>query len=121
MITRAPAPAVPPSAAAEPTAAPETLAKQIARCLSFTVARDPMFTVTSGVRLLVKARNRCSQTFPGSEARFEVRAMAANGSGFAGREHGSFQVSIQPYETVETVITVPCDPDRTYRFEVEAM
>jgi hypothetical protein len=108
---------VPPAARAEP----ETLAKQIARCLTLTVSRDNMFTVTSGVRLLVKARNRCSQTFPGSEARFEVRAMAANGAGFAGRERGSFQTSIQPFETVETVIVVPCDPDRAYRFEVEVM
>jgi hypothetical protein len=97
------------------------MAKQIARCLTLTVSRDNMFTVTSGVRLLVKARNRCSQTFPGSEARFEVRAMAANGAGFAGRERGSFQTSIQPFETVETVIVVPCDPDRAYRFEVEVM
>jgi hypothetical protein len=121
VITRTPAPAAPASAAVEPSAAPETLSKQIARCLSFTVARDNMFTVTSGVRLLVRARNRCSQTFPGSEARFEVRAMAVNGAGFAGRERGSFQVSIQPYETVETVITVSCDPDRAYRFEVEVM
>jgi hypothetical protein len=122
-IARSPSPAAPASASATPAAreAPETLSKQIARCLTLTVARDNMFTVTSGVRLLVKARNRCSQTFPGAEARFEVRAMAANGSGFAGRERGSFQVSIQPFETVETVITVPCDPDRAYRFEVEVM
>ncbi len=79
-----------------------------------------MFTVTSGVRLLVKARNGCARTFPGSEARFEVRAMAP-GAGFAGRERGSFQSSIQPFETVETIIVVPCDPDRAYRFEVEMM
>jgi hypothetical protein len=121
-IVRTPAPATPPPATAVTPAAraePETLAKQIARCLTLTVSRDNMFTVTSGVRLLIKARNGCGQTFPGSEARFEVRAMAVNGAGFAGREHGSFQTSIQPFETVETVIVVPCDPDRAYRFEVE--
>ena len=124
-VARTPAPAPPPP---PPTAEPpaprtqkEALAKQIAGCLTLSVSRDNMFTVTSGVRLLIKARNRCSQTFPGSEARFEVRAMAANGAGFAGRERGSFQTSIQPFETVETVIVVPCDPDRTYRFEVEMM
>ena len=126
-IARSSAPAAPPAARAEPSAAPapraepESLAKPVARCLSLTVSRDNMFTVTSGVRLLVKARNRCGQTFPGSEARFEVRAMAANGSGYAGRERGSFQTSIQPFETVETVIVIPCDPDRAYRFEVEVM
>ena len=123
-IARTPAPAAPPPPTAEPPsprAEKETLAKQVAGCLTLSVSRDNMFTVTSGVRLLVKARNRCGQTFPGSEARFEVRAMAANGSGYAGRERGSFQTSIQPFETVETVLVVPCDPDRAYRFEVEVM
>lgn len=122
-VVRSPTPAAAPPATATPAARAEqeSLAKQIARCLTLTVSRDNMFTVTSGVRLLVKARNRCSQTFPGSEARFEVRAMATNGAGFAGRERGSFQTSIQPFETVETVIVVPCDPDRAYRFEVEVM
>jgi len=123
-IARTPAPAAPRPPTAEPPAPraeKDTLAKQVAGCLTLSVSRDNMFTVTSGVRLLIKARNRCSQTFPGSEARFEVRAMAANGTGFAGRERGSFQSSIQPFETVETVIVVPCDPDRAYRFEVEIM
>lgn len=123
-IARTPAPAAPPPPTAEPPAPrveKDTLAKQVAGCLTLSVSRDNMFTVTSGVRLLVKARNRCAQMFPGSEARFEVRAMAPNGAGFAGRERGSFQNSIQPFETVETVIVVPCDPDRTYRFEVEMM
>jgi hypothetical protein len=80
-----------------------------------------MFTVTSGVRLLIKAQNHCGQTFPGAEARFEIRAMAANGSGLGGRERGSFQTSIQPFDSAETVIVVPCDPDGVYRFEVEVM
>jgi len=119
-IARTPAPAAPPAATASPRE-PETLAKQIARCLSFTVRRDNMFTVTSGVRLLIKAQNHCGQTFPGAEARFEIRAMAANGSGFGGRERGSFQTSIQPFDSAETVIVVPCDPDGVYRFEVEVM
>jgi hypothetical protein len=123
-IARTPAPAAPPPPTAEPLkprSEKDALSKQIAGCLTLSVSRDNMFTVTSGVRLLVKARNRCAQTFPGSEARFEVRAMAPNGAGFAGREHGSFGSSIQPFETVETIIVVPCDPDRTYRFEVEIM
>ena len=119
-IPRTPAPAAPPAANASPRE-PETLANQIARCLSFTVTRDSMFTVTSGVRLLIKAQNRCGQTFPGAEARFEIRAMAANGSGLAGRERGSFQTSIQPFDSAETVIVVPCDPDGVYRFEVEVL
>src|SRR6266550_4637789 len=61
-IARTPAPAAAERPAAEPSAAPvspgapEPLGKQIARCLSFTVSRDSMFTVTSGVRLLIKAR-----------------------------------------------------------------
>ena len=55
----------------------------------------------------------------GGAAGAGVRAMSANGAGFAGRERGSFQTSIQPFETVETVLVVPCDPDRAYRFEVE--
>jgi hypothetical protein len=120
VITRPQAPAAPPAATATPRE-PETLAKQIARCLSFTVRRDNMFTVTSGVRLLIKAQNHCGQTFPGAEARFEIRAMAANGSGLGGRERGSFQTSIQPFDSAETVIVVPCDPDGVYRFEVEVM
>lgn len=115
---RAPSPA--PSAAPATPAEPETVAKQIARCLSLTVSLDNMFTVTSGVRLLVKARNHCALTFSGSDARFEVRAMAANGTGAAGRERGSFQTSIPPFASAETVIVVPCDPDVQYRFEVEA-
>lgn len=123
-VTRTPAPAAPPPPAAEPPkprSEKDALVKEIAGCLTLSVSRDNMFTVTSGVRLLVKARNGCARTFPGSEARFEVRAMAPNGAGFAGREHGSFQSSIQPFETVETVIVIPCDPDRAYRFEVEMM
>jgi len=123
-VTRTPAPAAPPPPAAEPPkprSEKDALVKEIAGCLTLSVSRDNMFTVTSGVRLLIKARNRCARTFPGSEARFEVRAMAPNGAGFAGREHGSFQSSIQPFETVETIIVVPCDPDRNYRFEVEMM
>jgi hypothetical protein len=118
-IPRTRAPATPAELSAAPSAVP--IEKLAARCLSFTVSRDSMFTVTSGVRLLIKARNRCSQTIPGSEARFEVRAMASNGSGLAGRERGSFQTSIQPFESAETVIVVPCDPDASYRFEVEVM
>jgi hypothetical protein len=127
-VARTPASAAPPppppptaEAIAPPRSAKEMLAKEIARCLTLSVSRDNMFTVTTGVRLLIKARNGCAQTFSGSEARFEVRAMAPNGAGFAGREHGSFGSSIQPFETVETLIVVPCDPDRTYRFEVEMM
>ena len=119
-IPRPPAPTAPPAATATPRE-PETLAKQIARCLSFTVRRDNMFTVTSGVRLLIKAQNHCGQTFPGAEARFEIRAMAANGSGLGGRERGSFQTSIQPFDSAETIIVVPCDPDGVYRFEVEVL
>jgi hypothetical protein len=122
--TQAPAPATPPPPTAEPPkprSQKDTLAKEIAGCLTLSVSRDNMFTVTTGVRLLVKARNGCARTFPGSEARFEVRAMAQNGAGFAGREHGSFGSSIQPFETVETIIVVPCDPDRAYHFEVEIM
>jgi len=123
-VARTPVPAAPPPPTAEPTkprSAKDALAQEIAACLTLSVSRDNMFTVTSGVRLLVKARNGCARTFPGSEARFEVRAMAPSGAGFAGREHGSFQSSIQPFETVETIIVVPCDPDGTYRFEVEVM
>ena len=123
-IARTPAPAAPPPPTVEPPkplSGKDALAKEIAGCLTLSVSRDNLFTVTSGVRLLVKARNGCARTFSGSEARFEVRAMAPNGAGFAGREHGSFQSSIQPFETVETLIVVPCDPDRTYRFEVEMM
>jgi hypothetical protein len=120
-IARTPAPAAPPPTAEppKPRSEKDALAKEISGCLTLSVSRDNMFTVTSGVRLLVKARNGCPRTFSGSEARFEVRAMAPYGSGFAGRERGSFQSSIQPFETVETIIVVPCDPDRTYRFEVE--
>ena len=116
--TRVPAPT--PSAAPATTAEPDSVAKQAARCLSLTARTDPMFTVTSGVRLLVKAQNHCGLTFSGADARFEVRALAANGTGVAGRELGFFQTSIPPFATAETTIVVPCDPDVTYRFEVVA-
>ena len=112
-----PAPRVTPTE----TPKPDTLARQIGRCLTFTVARDNMFTVTSGVRLVITAHNHCGQTFPGAEARFEVRAMAAGGTGMAGRERGIFQTTIPPYGSAETVIVVPCEPDGNYRFEVEVL
>ena len=119
-LSAAPAPAAAPTAMPEPTK-PETLARQIARCLSFTVTRDNMFTSTSGVRVIVKAQNHCGQTFPGWEARFEIRAMAANGTGLAGRERGIFQTTIPPFGAAETIIVVPGDADAAYRFEVEIL
>ena len=118
------APAAAPLSSPEPVAPPpeqETLLKKMARCLSFTISQDSAFTVTSGVRLDITARNRCGATFNGGEARFEVRAVTANGTGVAGRERGTFQTTIPPYGSAQTLIVVPCDPDGRYRFEIEVI
>ncbi len=112
-----PPPAAVPTEAppAEAEKKPETLQEQMARCLRFSVSKDTAFSVTNGVRVRVEARNICAIVFAGAEVWVEVRAIAGNGT--AGRATGHFQTTIPALGTAETLLTVPCDPDKTYRFE----
>jgi hypothetical protein len=95
----------------------EKLHDQLVRCLDFTVSRDNSVTVGNGVQVRVVARNRCDHSFAPSDAWIEVAAISISGSGVAGRQVGQFQTTIEPRGRAETILIVPCNPDRPYRFE----
>jgi len=106
---------------AEPAAVaerrPEKLRDQMARCLDFGVTRDNSVTVTTGQQVRVVARNKCDVAFSPSDTFIEVRAISLTGSGTAGRQVAQFQTTIEPRGGAETILVVPCNPDRPHRFE----
>src|SRR6202040_3241379 len=93
------------------------LRDQMARCLDFGVTRDNSVTVTTGQQVRVVARNKCDVAFSPSDTWIEVRAIPLTGSGTAGRQVGQFQTTIEPRGGAETILVVPCNPDRPHRFE----
>jgi hypothetical protein len=113
--------ATPQSVPAEPTAVaerrPEKLRDQMARCLEFGVTRDNSVSVATGQQVRVVARNKCDVSFSPGDTWIEVRAISLTGSGTAGRQVGQFQTTIEPRGGAETILVVPCNPDRPHRFE----
>ena len=111
----------PQSVPAEPAAVaerrPEKLRDQMARCLDFGVTRDASVSVTTGQQVRVVARNKCDVSFSPTDTWIEVRAISLTGSGTAGRQVGQFQTTIEPRGGAETILVVPCNPDRLHRFE----
>jgi hypothetical protein len=95
----------------------ETLREQMERCLDFTVSKDTGDTVTNGQMVRVSARNRCDLAFSPTDVWFEVKALSNAGHGIAGRQTGQFQTTIESRGGAETILVVPCNPERTYRFE----
>lgn len=87
------------------------------RCLDFAVSKDTMDTVTNGQMVRVSARNRCDITFSPTDVWFEVKALSVAGFGIAGRQTGQFQTTIESRGRAETILVVPCNPARAYRFE----
>lgn len=105
------------SAVSAEQARPEKLHDQMVRCLDFTVTRDDSITVATGLQVRVAARNRCDAAFSPADAWIEVRAVSSDGSGTAGRQTAQFQTTIESRGGAETILIVPCNPDRRYRFE----
>ena len=95
----------------------ETLRQQMERCLDFTVSKDTIATVTNGQLVRVSARNRCDRAFSPTDVWFEVKAHSLAGYGIAGRQTGQFQTTIESQGRAETILVVPCNPERAYRFE----
>ncbi|HEY6929767.1 MAG TPA: hypothetical protein VJA66_08845 [Thermoanaerobaculia bacterium] len=95
----------------------ETLREQMERCLDFTVSKDTVATVTNGQMVRVSARNRCDREFSPTDVWFEVKAHSTAGYGIAGRQTGQFQTTIESQGRAETILVVPCNPERAYRFE----
>ena len=87
------------------------------RCLDFTVSKDTGATVTGGQMVRVLARNRCDVAFSPTDVWFEVKALSTAGYGVAGRQTGQFQTTIESRGRAETILVVPCNPERAYRFE----
>lgn len=95
----------------------ETLREQMERCLDLAVSKDTIDTVTNGQMVRVSARNRCDIAFSPTDVWFEVRALSIAGFGIAGRQTGQFQTTIESRGRAETILVVPCNPERAYRFE----
>jgi type IV secretory pathway VirB10-like protein len=95
----------------------EKLREQMERCLEFTVSKDTGVTVYNGQQVRIAARNRCDVSFSPADTWVEVRAISVVGSGLAGRQEGQFQTTIEPRGGAETILIVPCNPERPYRFE----
>ena len=108
---------VPAEAVAGEEKRPEKLRDQMARCLDFGVTRDNSVSVATGQQVRVVARNKCDVSFSPSDTWVEVSAISLTGYGTAGRQVGQFQATIEPRGGAETILVVPCNPDRPHRFE----
>lgn len=109
----APAPAVaPPAEPARIATRPPAVVAQVLSPSPFAPA-GPASNSASRSR----ARNSFGVAFSNADVAFEVRALSLGGGGLAGRGRRTFQSTIPPQGTAETLHHIRCDGDRSYRFE----
>jgi hypothetical protein len=87
------------------------------RCLILSASRDETVTST-GIHVLVTARNGCSKDFSGTDTWFKVAAINQKNGGTSGTEVGHFQSTIKPGDKAETYVGIACDPEERYSFKL---
>ena len=91
------------------------------RCLYLSASRDESVTST-GIHVLVTARNGCSKDFSGNDTWFKLAAINVKNGGTSGTEIGHFQSSIKPGEKAGKLsVDIACDPDERYTFKHDVL
>jgi hypothetical protein len=88
-------------------------------CVALSGAPDTATYVAAGLRVVVTARNTCAEDLAGESLRFKVTVRSKNG-GTAGTQKGRFSGTLRAYASAETVVLVPCEPERAGEIEVVA-